>query len=106
MSIDFILSKQNPDGGWPYMRGKSWTEPSVYAVMALRSTGEREAAHRGMQWILSVQRSDGGWPPQAEVDQSTWVTALVALLPPELLGAGVYQRTIGWLVGISITESL
>ena len=105
MSLDFILSRQNPDGGWPYIRGKSWTEPTVYAVMALESAGEREPARRGMQWILSRQRSDGGWAPQTEVDQSTWVTALVALLPEELLGADAYRRAIAWLMSTSGEES-
>jgi len=105
MSIDFILRHQNPDGGWPYLRGQSWTEPSVYAVMALWSAGERESAQSGMRWILSMQRPDGGWAPQAEVDQSTWVTGLAGLLPPELLGPVVYDRTIHWLLSASGAES-
>ena len=52
-----------------------------------------------------MQRWDGGWPPQEEVDQSTWVTGLVALLPPELLGPAAYQRTITWLMSVSGEES-
>ena len=35
MSIEILLKKQNRDGGWPYVRGGSWTEPTVYAVLAL-----------------------------------------------------------------------
>src|SRR5947209_17373957 len=81
MSIETLISKQNPDGGWPYLRGRSWTEPTVYAVLALLAAGETEAARRGLRWITSLERPDGGWAPQAGIDESTWVTALVALLP-------------------------
>ena len=73
--------------------------------MALLAAGEDEPAERGLRWIAGMQRPDGGWPPQAAVDQSTWVTALAALLPPERLGARTHARAIRWLVGTIGEES-
>ena len=87
------------------MRGGSWTEPTVYAVMALLRSGENEAARRGLQWIVKAQRSDGGWAPRPEVDQSGWVTALVALLPEEQLKPGQHGQAISWLLGTTGNES-
>jgi hypothetical protein len=52
-----------------------------------------------------MQRPDGGWPPQDAVDQSIWVTALAALIPPERLGAAVHTGAIRWLVGTVGEES-
>jgi hypothetical protein len=105
MSIAIVVSKQNPDGGWPYVRGVSWTEPTVYAVLALLAAGEIEPAKRGLNWLVARQRPDGGWPPQAGVDESTWVTSLVAMLPPEHLGAGNHARAIAWLLATQGQES-
>ena len=105
MSIQFVVSKQNRDGGWPYVQGTSWTEPTVYAILASLATGELEAARRGLDWLRASQLPDGGWPPQNEFDESTWVTALVALLPPDQLGSGVHARAIDWLLGTSGEES-
>ncbi|MBZ5619199.1 MAG: terpene cyclase/mutase family protein [Acidobacteriia bacterium] len=105
MSIDVLVSKQNPDGGWPYIRGRSWTEPTVYTLLALLAAGRMEPARRGLDWILRTQRPDGGWPPQTGVDESAWVTALVALLPPEHLGSAVHSRAIQWLLGTIGQES-
>jgi len=105
MSIATLISRQNQDGGWPYVRGGSWTEPTVYAILALSSAGEFEAAGRGIQWIRSIARRDGGWPPRAGVDQSTWVTGLVALLPAEVLGESQHVRAIGWLMNTTGEES-
>jgi len=122
-SIDTLLSKQNQDGGWPYrspnascspnasrsptarVRGRSWTEPTAYAVLALLAAGETGAARKGLGWILSAKRPDGGWPPQIGIDESTWVTALVALLPPEQLGSSVHARAIAWLLATCGEES-
>jgi len=77
----------------------------VYAVLALLAAGEAGPARRGLDWLLRTQRKDGGSPPQAGIDQSTWVTALVALLPPEQLGPAVHQRSIRWLLGTTGKES-
>lgn len=98
MSIELVLRKQNRDGGWPYVRGTSWTEPTVYAILALLMAGEVGPAQRGLAWLRAAQRPDGGWPPQTGVDESTWVTALVALLPRDQLGIAAHGRGIGWLV--------
>jgi hypothetical protein len=93
-----LVSKQNRDGGWAYTGGSSWTEPTVYAVLALLAAGEKDAAERGLAWLRKRQLSDGGWAPQSGLDDSTWVTSLVALLPPETLGETAHQRAIQWIL--------
>lgn len=105
MSTELLVSRQNRDGGWPYVRGVSWTEPTVYAILALLASGEKDASGRGMAWIRARQRPDGGWPPQSGFDESTWVTALVALLPRDLLGVPAHQRAIAWLLHIQGEET-
>lgn len=105
MAISTLLARQNSDGGWPYVRGGSWTEPTVYAVLALLAAGETSAARRGLQWLRAAQRADGGWPPRPGVDQTTWVTALIALIPSEHLAPGMHQDAIRWLLGTTGEES-
>jgi len=105
MSIDALIGKQNPDGGWPHSRGRSWTEPTAYAVMALLAAGERDRAGRGLAWLRATQRGDGGWGPQPGIDESNWTTGLVALLPPDTLGARLHRAAIEWLMGTTGHES-
>jgi len=105
MSIGTLVNKQNSDGGWPYVRGGSWTEPTVYAVMALLAAGETEAAGRGLHWLRKARRSDGGWPPRLGIDQSGWVTGLVALLPPAILGEEIHRHAVRWLLGTEGKET-
>jgi hypothetical protein len=105
MSIDLILNRQNADGGWSYLRGASWTEPTVYATLALLEAGETASAQRGLQWLRAKQLPDGGWPPHTGFDESTWVTALVALIPTEQLGQPAHARAIAWLTATSGQES-
>ena len=105
MPITLLKRKQNPDGGWPYVRGASWTEPTAYAVLALLSAGETEPAARGLRWLRAAQRSDGGFPPQPAVNRSAWVTALAALLPVQHLGLRAHARAIQWLLRASGEES-
>ena len=45
------------------------------------------AARRGLRWLRATSGRTAAGLRCAGVDQSTWVTALVALLPPEQLGA-------------------
>ena len=90
--------RQNGDGGWAYDRGCSWTEPTVFVLLA-QSAGEpdREGFARGRKFVGSVARSDGGWSPQPGVEESTWVTALVALLPEGAVSGQQRRQAIDWL---------
>jgi len=105
-TLGTIQAAQNPDGGWPYRRGGSWTEPTVYALLAHYAGSTRNpGADRAVAWLCAAQRADGGWPPRPSVAQSTWVTALVALLPPDVIGAERHARAVGWLLEQSGMES-
>jgi hypothetical protein len=105
MSIATLISKQNPDGGWSYARGKSWTEPTVYAILALLAADEQDVAQRGIAWLRRAQRPDGGWSPREDVEESNWTTGLVALIPPDILGERPHHAAITWLMGPTGFES-
>jgi hypothetical protein len=105
MSIETLVNKQNRDGGWAYVRGASWTEPTVYAVLALLAAGETRAMQRGLAWLRAQQLPDGGWPPQTGFDESTWVTALAALVPSEHIGTLAHGRAIEWVMNTCGEES-
>jgi len=98
MGPEFLLKKQNPDGGWAYLQGGSWTEPSVYATLALLAAGEARAARRGIDWLIATERPGGGWASRPGVGESSWVTALAALVPEERLGRDAHRRAIAWLL--------
>ena len=100
MDVASIIQLQNRDGGWPYHKGGgSWTEPTVFALLVQSTqSGEGQSAERGLAWLRASQRQDGGWPPCLSVTQSTWVTAVAALLPVEQLGRACHASAIGWLM--------
>lgn len=104
--ISSLPAAQNEDGGWGYREGSSWTEPTVYALLALAVEHPKSSCIRnGMDWVMRARRWDGGWPPTPRVSQSTWVTALVVLLMAEF---GVLRRddpAIGWLLRQTGRES-
>lgn len=93
-------TRQNGDGGWAYSRGCSWTEPTVFVLLA-QSAGavkpDRESFRKAVGFLSSIARPDGGWSPQPGVEESTWVTALVALLPEDAVSERQRRLAIEWL---------
>ena len=100
MDLVSIIRLQNHDGGWPYRKGgSSWTEPTVFALLAQSvQSADQQSVERGMAWLRAAQRHDGGWPPCPSVAESTWVTAIAALLPPERLGRACHANAMNWLM--------
>lgn len=88
-------ARQNEDGGWGYSRGCSWTEPTVFVLLA--QSGDRDSFRGGVRFLSSIARRDGGWSPHPGVEESTWVTALAALLPEEAVSAQQRRQAIEWL---------
>jgi hypothetical protein len=94
--VAVLQQAQNADGGWPYRAGTtSWTEPTVLSLLAL---GEKEAAARGYSWLRLAERPGGGWAPRPGVEEATWVTSLVALLPTGALGGERYAGALEWIL--------
>ena len=91
--------RQNRDGGWAYTgKGRSWTEPTAYVLLAQTATQiDRPSFEAGIRFLRATQRADGGWSPRPEVAESTWVTAVAALLPEEAVGAAPMKRALAWL---------
>ena len=98
--------RQNRDGGWAYNKGCSWTEPTAFVMLAQSVTQvDGRSFDAASKFLLSMQREDGGWRPQPDVAESTWVTAVVALLPEEAIGPERLNRAVTWLEGQTGRES-
>ena len=73
-AVEFLLSHQNPDGGWgedirsyddPSLAGVglSTASQTAWALIALVAADQAdvEAAHRGVAFLVSTQLEDGNW---------------------------------------------
>ena len=89
--------KQNGDGGWSYSRGCSWTEPTVFVLLAQTVGADGGSFRNAVRYLNSIARPDGGYSPQPGVEESTWVTALVALLPEDAVSERQRRQAIDWL---------
>ena len=107
MALDPLLDVQQSDGGWAYGTNSSWTEPTCYAILAMRAVdGPERALGRASEWLARRQRRDGGWSPGPAVEQSTHVTSLSILA---LTGMDGYEdstaKGVAWLLQQSGAES-
>jgi hypothetical protein len=104
---EFLRASQNPDGGWGYFPGKqSWLEPTAYAMLALHGISEADGAvDRAWKLVASWALPDGSVRPGAEVEDGTWVTALLVTLA---CVRGDYDqntaRSVGWLLRVAGAE--
>jgi hypothetical protein len=99
---------QNGDGGWAYGVGCSWTEPTAFVLLAQAAVAEKRdgaSLQQAVRFLNSIARPDGGWSPQAGVEESTWVTALVALLPEDAISGQQRRQAIRWLAERTGQES-
>ncbi len=75
----FLLTAQNPDGGWGYsaQSGQSAPEPSCYSLLALhdRSQGSNR---KGLAWLESQVGADGAVRLEGD-DEVHWTTSLAVL---------------------------
>ncbi len=108
MSLDFLRSTQNADGGWGFFPGKqSWLEPTAYALMALHTdSSSARNFERGWNLMRSWQLPGGGWQPCAAVRQPQWTTALCVTLHC-LRGVhdDALRRGVAWLLDTSGIEN-
>jgi len=77
MGCEFLISKQNPDGGWgeSYLscvkeeyvpHQKSQVVQTSWALLALMAGNhpEKDAIERGIHWLRNMQESNGDWPQE------------------------------------------
>jgi len=76
-------------------------------LLALASAGKVSsfAVTKGLHWLKASQRPDGGFAPRRPVDESTWVTALVLLLPETMLAQLNAAGALNWLLAKTGRES-
>jgi hypothetical protein len=102
-----LLARQNPDGGWSYDHGSSWTEPTCYALLGLWAAGvkDSQALERGAAWLEAKQNPDGGFAPRDGTAESTWVTTLVMLAPEPVRQRVNCKLAVEWLLHSTGQES-
>jgi hypothetical protein len=77
---------------------------ALLALLAESPAGS-PAIKRGAEWLRTAQSPDGGWSPQPAVPGSTWVGALVGLLPAALIGTERQRANVVWLLRHTGEES-
>lgn len=105
-SIDYLVERQELDGGWGYRPGSSWVEPTALSLISLGRRSEFPAVvSRGVCWLHNIRLSDGSWPALAGVEISAGATApaVIALLDhdPE----SVSSKSIDWLLSTGAQEN-
>jgi hypothetical protein len=64
--VEYLLSQQNTDGGWPYQKGGEFGSDSdanstSYVVQAMAALGNAESAEQGRRFLLTLQTQSGAF---------------------------------------------
>jgi hypothetical protein len=82
-----FLSKQAPEGWWPYLPGREpSTEATAWCAIACRN--KLDSAAKSLEYLVSIQNKDGGWSTRAGTEPSDWTTGLA------MLAAQVLQNSL------------
>jgi hypothetical protein len=98
-AIDFIKTRQNPDGGWGYEAGRaSLVEPTGLCAIALHAQGAAAEAGRGLAFLKSCQKGSGAVGIGPRDGEGGWM-AYAALLAFHAFGAGEAERRLrDWIL--------
>jgi hypothetical protein len=93
----FILSDQQPDGGW-----NNNAAHTGFAVMALQETaGSDEAIERARSYLRKVQHEEGGFQRTAGIDEPTTLHTAIVLFAMRETGFGIgdpmIRKALLWL---------
>jgi hypothetical protein len=106
-AVSFLISTQNPDGGWGYAaQQSSAVEPTSAVLLALREDSScAESCRRAIDWLRGAQHLDGGWGFSSRDDQSAWQTAWAVLaLARTGQGGDLSNRGVKWLLDVPVLK--
>ena len=101
---DFLLSNQNPDGGWGFHPASpSALEATAWGLRALlaspQAAASANACARARDLLVQTQLADGSWPAFPGQSPGCWVTSLAAQALHQQGGAqAAVERGLHWLL--------
>lgn len=107
LAMAYLLSSQNPDGGWGYApRQGSAVEPTSAVLLTLREISACAPASRlAVDWIKSARQADGGWGFNSSDSESAWQTAWAVLALAQGGEAGDFvDRGVQWLLSVKTLQ--
>jgi len=109
-AIDFILSRQHPEGYWEsyWWDGRIYgTANSIMALIQADKTHFIEPIEKAIHWLLDVQQQDGGWNNGIESESKPFHTglALQALIDFDAGALHVpIEKGMQWLLSNQLTD--
>jgi squalene cyclase len=104
-ALTFLLSAQNPDGGWGYTPAQSsTTEPTAAVLLAIgNEPAATDARQQAVDWLRQGQHQDGGWGLSYADKESTWQTAWAVLALARMGTAGdAFDHGVEWLLNVEV----